>query len=413
MTEPQLFAELAQQLGISEHQIAATVALLDDGATIPFIARYRKEATGTLDEVQIAHIRDGITRLRERETRREYILKTIEEQGKLNDDLKKRINEAQNITELEDLYLPYKPKRKTRASVAKERGLEPLAQKLFDQEKFDVDAFAASFVDAGKDVADAQAALDGARDIIAEWVSENPDTRKNVRELFWREGVVTSKVMKGKETDGQKFKDYFEWNEPIAKTPSHRLLAMRRGEKEGILALDIFPPEEEAIAKMERQYVKHDNAAAEQVKLAIKDSYKRLLRPSLETEVRMESKMKADEEAIKVFASNLKELLLAPPVLLSALVIALVIAAGYLEVVASLTFVVLALSFVAFGIASLNLVTLLKANLALFLEHGSMAAMDGALGQLLDLLLSTVLSMVFYLVFKSCEYALVRRIGGY
>lgn len=293
--------------------VNAVADLLAEGATIPFISRYRKEMTGSMDEVMIANIRDRIEQLRELDKRREAIISSVEKQGKLTPELMSAIVAAQTLAELEDIYLPYKPKRKTRASVAKERGLEPLAQKLFDQEKFDVDAFAASFVDAGKDVADAQAALDGARDIIAEWVSENPDTRKNVRELFWREGVVTSKVMKGKETDGQKFKDYFEWNEPIAKTPSHRLLAMRRGEKEGILALDIFPPEEEAIAKMERQYVKHDNAAAEQVKLAIKDSYKRLLRPSLETEVRMESKMKADEEAIKVFASNLKELLLAAP----------------------------------------------------------------------------------------------------
>ncbi|HNF79715.1 MAG TPA: Tex-like N-terminal domain-containing protein, partial [Cyclobacteriaceae bacterium] len=305
----QIAKEFAQPL----KYVNAVAELLAEGATIPFISRYRKEMTGSMDEVMIANIRDRIEQLRELDKRREAIISSVEKQGKLTPELMSAIVAAQTLAELEDIYLPYKPKRKTRASVAKERGLEPLAQKLFDQEKFDVDAFAASFIDAGKDVADVQAALDGARDIIAEWVSENPDTRKNVRELFWKEGVVTSKVMKGKEAEGQKFKDYFEWNEPIAKTPSHRLLAMRRGEKEGILALDIFPPEEEAIAKMERQYVKHDNAAAEQVKLAIKDSYKRLLRPSLETEVRMESKMKADEEAIKVFASNLKELLLAAP----------------------------------------------------------------------------------------------------
>lgn len=305
----QISKELAQPL----KYVNAVAELLAEGATLPFIARYRKEMTGSMDEVMIANIRDRIEQLRELDKRREAIIASIEKQGKLTPELMGDIVAATTLAELEDIYLPYKPKRKTRASMAKEKGLEPLAQKLFDQEKFDLDAFAASFVDAGKDVADVQAALDGARDIIAEWVSENPDTRKNVRELFWQEGVVAAKVMKGKETDGQKFKDYFEWSEPISKTPSHRLLAMRRGEKEGILALDIFPPEEEAISKMERQYVKHDNAAAEQVKLAIKDSYKRLLRPSLETEVRMESKMKADEEAIKVFASNLKELLLAAP----------------------------------------------------------------------------------------------------
>jgi uncharacterized protein len=305
--------QIAKEFSHPLKYVNAVAELLAEGATLPFIARYRKEMTGSMDEVMIANIRDRIEQLRELDKRREAIIASVEKQGKLTPELMGAIVAATTLAELEDIYLPYKPKRKTRASVAKERGLEPLAQKLFSQEKFDLEAFAASFVDAGKDVADIEAALDGARDIIAEWVSENPDTRKNVRELFWREGVVVAKVMKGKETEGQKFKDYFEWSEPIAKTPSHRLLAMRRGEKESILALDILPPEEEAIGKMERQYIKHDNAAAEQVKLAIKDSYKRLLRPSLETEVRMESKMKADEEAIKVFASNLKELLLAAP----------------------------------------------------------------------------------------------------
>ncbi len=305
----QISKEISQPL----NYVNAVAELLAEGATLPFIARYRKEMTGSMDEVLIATIRDRIEQLRELDKRREAIIASVEKQGKLSPELMSAIVSATTLAELEDIYLPYKPKRKTRASVAKERGLEPLAQKLFDQENFDLDAFAEAFVDSAKEVADIQAALDGARDIIAEWVSENPDTRKNVRELFWQEGVVAAKVMKGKETEGQKFKDYFEWSEPISKTPSHRLLAMRRGEKEGILSLDIYPPEEEAIGKMERQYIKHDNAAAEQVRLAIKDSYKRLLRPSLETEVRMESKMKADDEAIKVFASNLKELLLAAP----------------------------------------------------------------------------------------------------
>jgi protein Tex len=305
--------QIAKEISQPLKYVNAVAELLAEGATLPFIARYRKELTGSMDEVLIATIRDRIDQLRELDKRREAIIASVEKQGKLTPELMGAIVAATTLAELEDIYLPYKPKRKTRASVAKERGLEPLAQKVFDQEKFDLEAFAKSFVDAGKDVADVEAALDGARDIIAEWVSENPDTRKNIRDLFWREGVVASKVMKGKETEGQKFKDYFEWSEPIAKTPSHRLLAMRRGEKESILALDIFPPEEEAIGRIERQFVKTDNAAAEQVKLAIKDSYKRLLRPSLETEVRMESKMKADEEAIKVFASNLKELLLAAP----------------------------------------------------------------------------------------------------
>jgi uncharacterized protein len=305
--------QIAKEFSQPLKNVKAVGDLLAEGATIPFISRYRKEMTGSMDEVMIANIRDRIEQLRELDKRREAIISSIEKQGKLTPELMSSIVTAETLAELEDIYLPYKPKRKTRASVAKEKGLEPLALRLFDQEKFDLDEFAKSFVDSEKGVASLEEALDGARDIIAEWVSENPDTRKNVREIFWSEGAVESRVLRGKEAEGQKFKDYFEWTEPISKTPSHRLLAMRRGEKEGILALDIYPPEEQAISSMERQYIKNENAAAEQVRLAIKDSYKRLLRPSLETEVRMESKMKADEEAIKVFASNLKELLLAAP----------------------------------------------------------------------------------------------------
>lgn len=305
--------QIAKEFSQPLKNVKAVGDLLAEGATIPFISRYRKEMTGSMDEVMITNIRDRIEQLRELDKRREAIISSIEKQGKLTPELMSSIVAAETLAELEDIYLPYKPKRKTRASVAKEKGLEPLAQRLFDQEKFDLEEFARSFVDSEKGVASLEEALDGARDIIAEWVSENPDTRKNVREIFWSEGAVESRVLKGKEAEGQKFKDYFEWTEPISKTPSHRLLAMRRGEKEGILALDIYPPEEQAISSMERQYIKTENAAAEQVRLAIKDSYKRLLRPSLETEVRMESKMKADEEAIKVFASNLKELLLAAP----------------------------------------------------------------------------------------------------
>ncbi len=293
--------------------VIAVAQLLAEGATVPFIARYRKEMTGSMDEVMITTIRDRIEQLRELDKRREAVITSIEKQGKFTPALMSAVVMAQTLAELEDIYLPYRPKRKTRASAAKEKGLEPLAQKLFDQENFDPEAVAQSFIDSEKGVANAQEALEGARDIVAEWVSENPDTRKHVRELFWSEGLIESRVFKSKETEGQKFKDYFAWSEPITKTPSHRLLAMRRGEKEGILSLDIFPPEELAISAMERQYIKKDNAAAVQIKLAITDCYKRLLRPSLETEVRMESKMKADEEAIKVFASNLKELLLTAP----------------------------------------------------------------------------------------------------
>jgi len=304
---------ISKEINQPVKNINAVAQLLSEGSTVPFISRYRKEMTGSMDEVMITTIRDRIEQLEELDKRRETVISSIEKQGKLTPELMSAVVMAQTLAELEDIYLPYRPKRKTRASVAREKGLEPLAQKLFDQENLDPETFAQTFVDSEKGVATAQEALEGARDIMAEWVSENPDTRKRVRELFWSEGLIESRVFKSKEAEGQKFKDYFEWSEPITKTPSHRLLAMRRGEKEGILALDIFPPEELAISSMEHQYIKKENAAAEQIKLAIKDCYKRLLRPSLETEVRMESKMKADEEAIKVFASNLKELLLTAP----------------------------------------------------------------------------------------------------
>jgi uncharacterized protein len=305
--------QISKEFSLQLKNVRAVADLLAEGATIPFISRYRKEMTGSMDEVMIANVRDRMEQLHELDKRRESIISSIEKQGKLTPELMQSIVVAETLAELEDIYLPYKPKRKTRASVAKEKGLEPLAQKLLDQERFDPEEFAQSFIDAEKGVNDIKEALEGARDIIAEWVSEHQETRKSVREIFWTEGAIESRVLKGKENDGQKYKDYFEWNEPISKTPSHRLLAMRRGEKEGILALDIYPPEELAIQSMERKFVKSENAAAEQVRLAIKDSYKRLLRPSLETEIRMETKMKADEEAIKVFASNLKELLLASP----------------------------------------------------------------------------------------------------
>lgn len=296
-----------------QKNVDAVAALLEDGATIPFISRYRKEMTGSMDEVMIAGIRDRIEQLRELDKRKEAVITSIEKQGKLTPEFLSSIAKAETLAEVEDLYLPFKPKRKTRATAAKEKGLEPLAEKIFSQEKINLHEVVKSFVDADKGVGNEEEALEGARDIIAEWVSENQETRKQVRELFWKEGVTESRVLKGKEEDGQKFKDYFEWKEPVSKVPSHRMLAMRRGEKEGILALDIFPDEDHAITTLERQFVKTESASSEQVRLAIKDSYKRLIRPSLETEVRIESKMKADEEAIKVFCTNLKELLLAAP----------------------------------------------------------------------------------------------------
>lgn len=305
--------QISKEFSLPQKNVKAVATLLSEDATIPFISRYRKEMTGSMDEVMISKIRDRIEQLNELDKRREAIITSIEKQEKLTPELMQTIVMASTLAELEDIYLPFKPKRKTRASVAKEKGLEPLAQKIFNQEAFNLDEAALTFIDAEKGVQNIQEALDGARDIIAEWISENQDTRKKIRELFWKEGIIESRLLKGKETEGQKYKDYFEWTEPIAKTPSHRLLAMRRGEKEGFLALDIYPPEEMVISTLERQYIKSENGTSDQLRIAIKDCYKRLLRPSLETEVRMESKMKADEDAIHVFADNLKELLLAAP----------------------------------------------------------------------------------------------------
>ncbi|HEV8512116.1 MAG TPA: Tex-like N-terminal domain-containing protein, partial [Cyclobacteriaceae bacterium] len=251
----------------------------------------------------------------ELDTRKEAIVKSIEKQGFLTPELAKLIEEAETMAELEDIYLPYKPKRKTRASIAKEKGLEPLATLIFAQNKLDLEATASTYINNELGVANSQEALDGARDIIAEWVSENQEARKNIRELFWQDGLIQATVVKSKaeSEDAQKFKDYFDWKEPIKKTPSHRLLAMRRAEKEGFILLDISPTEELAIQSLENQFVKSSTSSSEQVKLAIKDCYKRLLKPTLESEVRIETKMQADIEAIKVFASNLKKLLLASP----------------------------------------------------------------------------------------------------
>ncbi len=308
-------ARIAAELKLTTNQVQVVVDLLEGGSTIPFIARYRKEMTGTLDEVALTNIRDRHEQLVELDKRREAILKSIEKQQFLTPELEKLINRAETLTELEDIYLPYKPKRKTRASVAKEKGLEPLALRLFEQGKFDPSKEAATFINTELGVADAEEALAGARDIIAEWVSENQEARQQIRDLFWNEGMIQASVVKSKaeSEEAQKFKDYFDWKEPIKKTPSHRLLAMRRAEKESFITLDIAPDETQAVHLLEKQFVKSSSAVSEQVALAVKDSYKRLLKPSLETEVRVETKMKADLEAIKVFSSNLKELLLASP----------------------------------------------------------------------------------------------------
>ncbi|MEO0333761.1 MAG: Tex-like N-terminal domain-containing protein, partial [Bacteroidota bacterium] len=304
---------IAQTLNISTRKVSQTLQLLDDGATVPFIARYRKEVTGSLDEVQITQIRDQAHQLRELDKRKESVLKSIEEQGKLSDDLQKQIEEADTMAKVEDLYLPYKPKRRTKATIARERDLEPLAQQIFEQTSADPTQLAEPFLDPEKEVNTTEEALQGARDIIAEWISEDQQARETLRKLFRKEGVIKTKLLKGKEADGHKFRDYFEWEELVAKVPSHRLLAMRRGEKEGFLSLTIAPPEESALSQLERQFVKNNNTSSQQVQLALTDSYKRLLRPSLETELRLETKKKADTEAIEVFSENLRQLLLAPP----------------------------------------------------------------------------------------------------
>jgi uncharacterized protein len=306
--------KISAELGITAQQVRATSALLEEGATVPFISRYRKEATGSLDEVQVAAIRDRLEQLKELDKRREAILKSIEEQGKLTPELKKAIDQAETMARLEDIYLPYKPKRKTKASVAKEKGLEPLATRIFAQHPLDINSEASKYLDAEKEVANVEEALQGARDIIAEWVSENAAVRGNLRTLFLKEGVFATRVIAGKEAEAAKYKDYFDWSEPIKTAPSHRVLAMRRGEKEGFLLLDALPEEGAAVALVEREIVTGgSNACVEQVKLAIKDAYKRLLKPSIETEIRLQTKKKADEEAIRVFAENLRQLLLGAP----------------------------------------------------------------------------------------------------
>jgi uncharacterized protein len=307
------FSLIAKELNLSEDQVSATVELLDEGATVPFISRYRKEMTGSMDEVQVADVRDRISQLRELDKRRESILKSLKEQGKWTAELEEKINQASTMATLEDIYLPFKPKRRTRATIAREKGLEPLAEILFGQEKMDVEAQATPFVNAEKEVHSIEEALAGARDIMAEWINENPEARAGMRELFWKKANIKSRVIAGKEEAAQKFRDYFEWEEPIAAAPSHRVLAMRRGEKEMFLMLDIAPPEEEAIAELDNRFVTARNEAAEQVKMAVRDAYKRLLQPSMETDIRLSSKKKADEEAIRVFTENLRQLLLAAP----------------------------------------------------------------------------------------------------
>ena len=302
---------IATALNIAVHQVKNTLTLLESGATIPFISRYRKEATGGLNEVQIAEISEQNEKLCEMAKRKETILKTIEEQGKLTAELKKRIESCWNATELEDIYLPYKPKRKTRAEAARQKGLEPLATILMMQRENNLMARARTFIN--KEVKDEEEALKGARDIIAEQVSEDERSRNQLRNQFSRQAIITSKVIKGKEEEAIKYKDYFDFSEPLKRCTSHRLLAIRRGEAEGLLKVSISPDDEECAERLERNYVRGNNECSRQVQEAVHDAYKRLLKPSIETEFAALSKEKADEEAIRAFAGNLRQLLLAPP----------------------------------------------------------------------------------------------------
>ncbi|GAB2774599.1 Tex family protein [Rhabdobacter roseus] len=305
------FTLIAREANVSEKQVRNTIQLLDEGATVPFLSRYRKEATGGLDEVQIGNIKDTYQKQQEVEKRREAILKSIDEQGKLTPSLRQQIESVFTLTELEDIYLPYKQKRKTRATMAIEKGLEPLAQVLFKGGEADPERKARAFVNA--QVPSVEDALQGARDIMAEWINENAEARNRLRVLFGRSAVITSKVKKKKEDEGAKYRDYFDFSEPLARIPSHRLLALRRGEEEGILSVDISPDEEQALSTLSRQFVRGLPGSKEQIELATKDSYKRLLKPSLETEFAKLSKEKADQSAIWIFAENLRQLLLASP----------------------------------------------------------------------------------------------------
>ena len=302
---------LSNSLSIKDWQVRNTVKLLEGDATVPFISRYRKEATGSLDETQVLAIKEQYEKLLEVDKRRETIIKSIEEQGKLTGELKTKLEGTYILSELEDIYLPYKPKRKTKASMAREKGLEPLALLIFKQQEKDVEGAAEKYLN--DKVETVEDALQGARDIIAEIVSEDQRARENIRRLFGREALISSKLVKGKEEEGIKYKDYFDFSEPLRRCPSHRLLAMRRGEEEGFLKLTIEPSEEEAIEILEKQFIKGRFESSEQVREAVIDSYKRLLGPSIETEFMGTSKEKADEEAIRVFAENLRQLLLASP----------------------------------------------------------------------------------------------------
>lgn len=308
-------ALIARDHKLGEDRVRAAAWLIDQGSTVPFIARYRKEATGSLDEVAITAIRDGMEKLAELDKRRDAILKSLSERELLTDELAGKVGSAATMVALEDFYLPFRPKRRTRATMAREKGLETLARMLWTQESgqpIDPSAEAEGFLNVEKGVATPEDALTGARHIMAEMVSEDETARSRLRDLFLRRATIRSRVVKGKEQDGAKYRDYFEWEEAAAQSPSHRVLAMRRGEKERYLTLRVAPPEDEAVGLLRRLFVKNETPAAGQVALAVEDGYRRLLGPSMEAEIRAEMKSRADGEAIRVFASNLRELLLAP-----------------------------------------------------------------------------------------------------
>ena len=303
---------ISLELQLTQGQVQATVGLLDDGATVPFIARYRKEATASLDEVAITSIRDRLSQLRELWDRREAILASLEERSLLTDELRQAVLSAETMAALEDVYLPHRPKRRTRATIAREKGLEPLALLLRNQEDFDVNLAAAKYVNPELGVEKVEDALGGARDIIGEWVSEDTTARGEMRKLFWSQGTFSSKLVSGKDSKAAKYRDYFEWEEPVANVPSHRVLAVLRGEREALLSIHIAPPVAQATAILERIFVTGETEASQQVRLAVRERYKPLLESSMETEVRKEARVRAEDAAIKVFADNLRELLLAP-----------------------------------------------------------------------------------------------------
>lgn len=305
---------ISRELNLKQHQVKATAQLLEEGGTVPFIARYRKEATGSLDETLITAVRDRLDQLDALDKRREAVLKSLEDQEKLTDELEEKIIGAGTLALLEDIYLPFRPKRRTRAAIAREKGLEPLATLLFEQSPAaDPAAEAMRFLNPEKGVPTSEEALAGARDIIAEWINENADTRARLRSLFLEKGTVRSRVVPGKEGEAIQFRDYFDKEEPVGGAPSHRILAMLRGEKEGFLTVHLGPREEEGISCLHSFFIKNDSAASREVGAALRDSYKRLLAPSLETEVKKSAKERADREAIHIFADNLRHLLMAPP----------------------------------------------------------------------------------------------------